>query len=162
MVPSRENRGKAQVGENASGVAEQESIPQEPFMKQRRLLSDFRLWSIIIPKIFMLDMLTRHLQEDGQKECDTFLKNMIFMDTDGIFKYKNDENVYAPPPAPSGGYSLELIYNKMCEMDIHHSFELHELSSNTNFLKSRYRHQEETDEGDGEEGEEEEEEGEED
>ncbi|CAI8593479.1 unnamed protein product [Vicia faba] len=50
MVPSRENRCKARVGENASGVVEQESIPQEPFMKQRRLLSGFRIMSIIIPK----------------------------------------------------------------------------------------------------------------
>ncbi|KAL5076273.1 hypothetical protein RYX36_015257 [Vicia faba] len=55
-----------------------------------------------------------------------------------------------------GGYTLELIYNKLHEMDIRHSSELHALLLDVNLLKQQNRHQSE-----GEEDEEEEEEGEE-
>ncbi|CAI8609931.1 unnamed protein product [Vicia faba] len=65
---------------------------------------------------------------------EPYKKMGIFMDVDGLFKHKNDANVYASSPAPSGGYTLELIYKNMCEMDIRHSFELRELRSDVNFL----------------------------
>ncbi|KAI5438550.1 hypothetical protein KIW84_024329 [Lathyrus oleraceus] len=55
----------------------------------------------------------------------TCLTNMgIFKDVDGLYKHTDVENAYAPPPAPGGGYTLELIYNKIHEMDILHSYEL--------------------------------------
>ncbi|KAI5397875.1 hypothetical protein KIW84_063620 [Lathyrus oleraceus] len=72
--------------------------------------------------------------------------------------YKNmgrTKNVYAPHPAPEGGYTLELIYIKIHEMDIRHSSELRAMHSNINFLKQQNRHhkervEEEEEEGDGE------------
>ncbi|KAI5432725.1 hypothetical protein KIW84_020141 [Lathyrus oleraceus] len=56
-------------------------------------------------------------------------------DVDGLYKHTDAENVYAPPPSPVGGYTLELIYNKLHEMDIRHSSELRAMRSNINFLK---------------------------
>lgn len=53
----------------------------------------------------------------------------IFKDVDGLYKYTDEENVYAHPSAPEGGYTLELIYNKIHEMDIRHSSELRAMQS---------------------------------
>lgn len=85
---------------------------------------------------------------------NTCLKNMgIFKDVDGLYKHTDAENVYAPPPTPVGGYTLELIYNKLHEMDIIHSSKLRTIRFNINFLKQQRHHNEgvEEEEEDGDE-----------
>lgn len=90
---------------------------------------------------------------------NTCLKNMgIFKDVYGLYKHTDAENVYAPPSAPEGGYTLELIYNKLHEMDIRHSSELRAMRSNINFIKQQNRHHNEGVEEEEEEGDEENEE----
>lgn len=87
---------------------------------------------------------------------NTCLKNMgIFKDADGLYKHTDAENVYALPPAPIGGYTLELIYNKLHEKDIRHSSELLAMHSDINFLKQQHHHhpkdvEEEEEDGDEE------------
>ena len=65
----------------------------------------------------------------------------IFKDVDGIFKHTDGENVYAPPPAPEGGYTIEFLYNKLHEIDICHSSELRAIRDDLNFIKQQSYHQ---------------------
>ncbi|KAI5439969.1 hypothetical protein KIW84_025359 [Lathyrus oleraceus] len=69
-----------------------------------------------------------------------FLSSKNLSDVDGLYEHTDAENVYAPPPSPVGGYTLELIYNKLHEMDIHHSFELWAMHYDINFLKQQHHH----------------------
>jgi hypothetical protein len=80
----------------------------------------------------------------------------IFKDIDGLYKHTNTENVYAPHLAPIGGYTLELIYNKIHEMDIRHSSELRAMRSDINFLKQQHHHHNGVEEEEEEEDEDEE------
>lgn len=55
------------------------------------------------------------------KECEinasTSIRNTgIFLDMDGMYKYK-DESSNTPLPAPEGGYSNEVLYNKICSVE---------------------------------------------
>ncbi|KAI5413177.1 hypothetical protein KIW84_057689 [Lathyrus oleraceus] len=83
---------------------------------------------------------------------------LVPKDIDGTYKHTNAENVYAPPPAPEGGYTLELLYSKIHEMDIYHSSKLQSMRSNLNFLKQQKLHHSKGEEEEEEEGDEENEE----
>lgn len=68
---------------------------------------------------------SKNMERTSMISSNTCLKNMgIFKDVDGLYKHTDTENLYLSPPAPEGGYTLELIYNKIHEMDICHSSEL--------------------------------------
>ncbi|CAI8592285.1 unnamed protein product [Vicia faba] len=75
----------------------------------------------------------------------------IFKDVDGIFKHTDVENVYAPPPTPEVGYTMEFLYSKLHKMDICHSSELSAIRDDFNFLKQQNRHQNEDEEKEEEE-----------
>lgn len=102
---------------------------------------------------------SKNMGKTSMISSNTCLKNMgIFKDIDGTYKHTNAENVYAPPPAPEGGYTLELLYSKIHEMDIHHSSKLQSMRSNLNFLKQQKLHHSKGEEEEEEEGDEENEE----
>lgn len=57
------------------------------------------------------------------KECEinasTSIRNTgIFLDMDDMYKYKYESSTSpnAPPPAPEGGYSIDVLYNKICSV----------------------------------------------
>lgn len=99
---------------------------------------------------------SKNMGRTSMISCNTCLKNMgIFKDVDGLYKHTDTKNIYAPPPTPEGGYTLELIYNKIHKMDIRHSSELRAMRSNINFLKQQSRHHNEGVKEEEEEGDEE-------
>ncbi|KAI5401224.1 hypothetical protein KIW84_065901 [Lathyrus oleraceus] len=105
-----------------------------------------------LSRITEQEFYARHARSNS---TNMFLSSKNLSDADGLYKHTDVENVYAPPPAPIGGYTLELIYNKLHEMDIRHSSELRAMHSNINFLKQQHHHhhedvEEEEEDGDGE------------
>ena len=65
----------------------------------------------IYPKEIMTD-------KDYEINDKTALKNIgIILDREGKFVYKEDPTPDSPPPVPEGGYTLELLFNKLCSME---------------------------------------------
>src|ERR1043165_8366168 len=57
-------------------------------------------------------------EKDAEINVKTALKNTgIVVDLEGRFNYKEDLATNAPPPIPEGGYTMELLFNKMCSIE---------------------------------------------
>ncbi|KAL5097355.1 hypothetical protein RYX36_001682 [Vicia faba] len=78
-------------------------------------------------------------------------KNMrIFKDVDGIYIHSDIEDVVAPPPALEGGNTMELIYNKLTQIDIQNTVEHITMHQDIAFLKQLYINQQGVEEEEGE------------
>ncbi|KAL5058529.1 hypothetical protein RYX36_030133, partial [Vicia faba] len=63
----------------------------------------------------------------------------IFKDVDGILKNTDTNDLFAPPQAPEGGYTIEFLYNKFHEMDLRYYVDLHALHHDVAFLNDQYQ-----------------------
>lgn len=93
-------------------------------MKHQQSLTDGLPYARLITKILEgceIDLKWEPKKKMSAKECEindlTSVRNTgIFLDMDGMYKYKHEPS-NAPPPAPEGGYTNEVLYNKICSVE---------------------------------------------